>query len=500
MSGDGSSDNGNRTVFRPSPLAGMRGGSAGSGQSASGQPPVAQPPSGGVSWGAPPPIPQPPPAPPAAPPQGFGAPPAGFGEPPPAFAAPAPVMGTNRRLNDDDIPVPSRPRDTRSPLVIEAGTVLALAASVRSGRARIALPDLHREAMEAVAAYDRAIAPLYPEETRMRARYAICATIDDIAQNLPGIGGDGAEWARRSLVVSFFRENIGGDRFWQLVDDLLARPGQNAELIELYADCLAAGFEGRFRIMPDGRARLQQILTSLYGALEHPRSLSQTEIAPMWRGADAPLRKISPWSRVALAAAAAVALLLGIYIVLRLLLMTAGTDSLNAAKALMPRENLRLSRVGAAPPPPLESGQLMRLRQFLEPEIRQNLVVVEEDGSTVRVRTTVGQLFRSGSDQLEPGRAELFARIGRAVEAEPGQVTVEGHSDSDQISGLAFPDNTALSQARAQTVAGILGSVLSNPGRIAVQGYGDSRPVADNATPEGKALNRRVEIVIPRQP
>lgn len=492
MSGDGSSDNGNRTVFRPSPLAGMRGGTPA-------QPsPATQPPAGAGGWGAPPPMAQPP-VPPQAPPSGFGAPPAGFGEPPPSFAAPQPMIGGGRRLNDDDIPVPSRPRDTRSPLVIEAGTVLALAASVRSGRARIALPDFHREAMEAVAAYDRAIAPLYPEETRMRARYAICATIDDIAQNLPGVGGDGAEWARRSLVVSFFRENIGGDRFWQLVDDLLARPGQNAELIELYADCLAAGFEGRFRVMPDGKARLQQILTSLYGALEHPRSLSQVEIAPMWRGADAPLRKISPWSKIALAAAAALVVLLAIYIVLRLLLMTAGSDSLKSAKALMPQENLRLSRMGAAPPPAAESDQLIRMRQFLEPEVRQNLVVVEEDGSTVRVRTTVGQLFQSGSDQLEPGRADLFERIGRAVEAEPGQVTVEGHSDSDQISGLAFPDNTALSQARAQAVAGILGSVLTNPGRISVQGFGDSRPIADNGSAEGKALNRRVEVIIPRQ-
>lgn len=497
MSGDGSSDNGNRTVFRPSPLAGMRGGTPA-------QPAVpAQPPAGAGAWGAPPPMAHPP-VPPQAPPsgygaQGFGAPPTGFGEPPPSFAAPQPMMGGGRRLNDDDIPVPSRPRDTRSPLVIEAGTVLALAASVRSGRARISLPDFHREAMEAVAAYDRAIAPLYPEETRMRARYGICATIDDIAQNLPGAAGDGAEWARRSLVVSFFRENIGGDRFWQLVDDMLARPGQNAEVIELYADCLAAGFEGRFRVMPDGRARLQQILTSLYGALEHPRSLSQTEIAPMWRGADAPLRKISPWSKIALAAAVALALLLAIYIVLRLLLMTAGSDSLSATKALMPQENLRLSRVGAAPPPAAESDQLVRIRGFLEPEVRQNLVVVEEDGSTVRVRTTVGQLFQSGSDQLEPGRADLFERIGRAVEAEPGQVTVEGHSDSDQISGLAFPDNTALSQARAQAVAGILGTVLSNPGRISVEGYGDSRPIADNGSAEGKALNRRVEVIIPRQ-
>lgn len=492
MSGDGSSDNGNRTVFRPSPLAGMRGGTPA-------QPaPTAQSPAGGGGWGAPPPMAQSP-VPPQAPPSGFGAPPVGFEEPPPSFAAPQPMMSGGRRLNDDDIPVPSRPRDTGSPLVIEAGRVLALAASVRSGRARIALPDFHREAMEAVAAYDRAIAPLYPEETRMRARYAICATIDDIAQNLPGVGGDGAEWARRSLVVSFFRENIGGDRFWQLVDDLLARPGQNAELIELYADCLAAGFEGRFRVMPDGKARLQQILTSLYGALEHPRSLSQVEIAPMWRGADAPLRKISPWSKVALAAAVALAVLLAIYIVLRLLLMTAGSDSLKSAKALMPQENLRLSRMGAAPPPAVESDQLIRMRKFLEPEVRQNLVVVEEDGSTVRVRTTVGQLFQSGSDQLEPGRADLFERIGRAVEAEPGQVTVEGHSDSDQISGLAFPDNTALSQARAQAVAGILGSVLTNPGRISVQGFGDSRPIADNGSAEGKALNRRVEIIIPRQ-
>lgn len=499
MSGDGSSDNGNRTVFRPSPLSGMRGGGGVQPQPSPLTPPP--PPAGAGGWGTPPPMAQPAP-PPAAPPvqpsHGFGAPPAGFGEPPPSFAAPMQPISGGRRLNDDDVPVPSRPRETRSPLVIEAGPVLALAASVRSGRARISLPDFHREATEAIAAYDRAIGA-YPQETRMRARYAICATIDDIAQNLPGAGNDGAEWARRSLVVSFFRENIGGDRFWQLVDDLLARPGENAELIELYADCLAAGFEGRFRVMPDGRTRLQQILTNLYGALEHPRALSQTELAPMWQGAAAPLRRISPWSKISLAAAVALAVLIGLYIVMRLLLMTAGSDSLKGTQALMPKENLRLSRVGAAPPPPVESGQLVRLRQFLEPEIRQNLVVVEEDGSTVRVRTTVGQLFQSGSDQLEPSRAELFERIGRAVETEPGQVTVEGHSDSDQISGLTFPDNTALSQARAQTVAGILGSVLSNPGRISVEGYGDSRSIADNATPEGKALNRRVEIVIPRQ-
>lgn len=487
--GDPPDNNSNRTVFRPSPLSGL-------GQ----RPQPATPPSGGGFA----PLPPPPP-----PPSGFATPPPDFGAPPPpppsaqpdyGFGTPAPTPQPTARINDDDIPLPTAPRDTRSPLVTEAGPILALAASVRSGRARIAMPDFHREASTMIAAYDRAIASLYPDEVRQRARYALCATVDDIAQNLPNIGQDGAEWARRSLVVQFFRESIGGDRFWQLVDELLARPHENAELIELYHACLAAGFEGRFRVMPDGKSRLSSIMASLYGALDHPRSLSQTVISPQWTGADAPLRKVGLFDRLGLVAAAAALGLLVIYILLRLLLSASGSDSWGAVRSLMPDEPLRLSRVGAPPPAAPESGQLSRLREFLAPEIRQGLVAVEEDGSTVRVRTTVGQLFQSGSDQLEPGREALFERIGRAVEGEKGAITVEGHADNDQISGgLMFPDNLALSQARAETIVNIIDDSLSNPGRIDAQGFGESRPIASNDTAEGKALNRRVEIVVPRQ-
>ena len=509
MSGDGSSDNGNRTVFRPSPLAGAR----------PAQPGAAPPPAGGGFPPAPPgagfaPAPPPPfggfpPPPPSAP--GFPPPPqpaGGFAPVAQPYVAPPPTFGVSPganapgqgevRLNDDDIPLPALPADTRTPLVTEAGPILAMAASVRSGRAQISMPDFHTRATELIAGYDRAIAAIYPEEVRLRARYALCATVDDIAQNLPNIGQDGAEWARRSLVVYFFRENIGGDRFWQLTDELLARPGQNAELIELFVACLAAGFEGRLRVMPDGRARLQQVIASLYGALDHPRAQSQTVLSPQWTGADAPLVKVGLWNRVALAAAIALALLLLIYIALRLLLMASGGDAWTATRALSPDQPLRLSRVGTPPPTPQPSQQLGSLQQFLQPEITQKLVVVEEDATTVRVRTTVGQLFQSASDQLEPGRAELFQRIGRAIESQPGNVTVEGHSDSDRIASLTFPDNVALSKARAQTVAAILQGVLSNPGRITVTGYGDARPIASNDTADGKALNRRVEIVIPR--
>jgi type VI secretion system protein ImpK len=380
-----------------------------------------------------------------------------------------------------------------------ATPALALAASVRTGRARTPLPQLHGQAIAAINTFDRVTASDYPEETRLSAKYALCATMDDVVQNLPGAGADAAEWARRSMVVSFFRENIGGDRFWELARDMLARPAQNADMIELYHGCLAAGFEGRYRIMADGRRRLDEVMTALYAGLEHPRSLSSTQLVEHWKGEAAPMRKVGLLSHAALAAAVAATILFVIYIVLRLSLMSSGTAPSETVDAVNPHSPLRLSRTAAPPPEPPASGQADTLRKFLEPEIRQGLVVVEEDASTVRVRTTVGQLFRSGSDKLEAGRQPLFERIGQAIQTQKGSVSVEGHADSDRFSSLSFPDNMALSRARAQTVAEILRGQLSDPARVTASGFGDTRPIAPNDTAEGKSQNRRVEIVVPRQ-
>ena len=463
MSAGGPDDsNPNRTVFRPSPLQGLRNRNAG-----------AAPPEPGA---------------PGAPEPQYRDP---FGGQPPA-SAPAP------RLPDDDIPGPEIAAKRRNPMMALAAPVLALAASVRSGRAQISLPELHSQAVQAISAFDQAVLKEgYPDEQRQRGRYALAATLDDIAQNLPGQAHDGAEWARRSLVVHFFSENIGGDRFWQLVEDMLSRPASCPDLIELFHACLAAGFEGRFRVMPDGKRRLHEIMTQLYAALEHVRTLSQQELSPHWRGQPTATAKVGFWSLLALAGGVALAVLLVIYIILRLVLLQTGQPAMTALRSLNPDQPLRLSRVAPAPPAPT-SSQLTTLQGFLAPEIAQHLVVVEQDPSTVRVRTTVGQLFKSGSDQLDPGREALFRRIGQAIETQPGSVRVEGYTDSDKVSNLSFPDNIALSKARADTVAGLIRSVLTNTGRLSTEGYGSDDAVASNATSQGKALNRRVEIVIPR--
>ncbi|WP_199193048.1 type IVB secretion system protein IcmH/DotU [Allosphingosinicella deserti] len=484
MSGEGD-DRGNRTVFRPSPLQGLRnapGGHGGAGQT----PP-------GSGWGQP-----------AGNPGFDTAAPAGTGDydaPPPlsrsGMAQQAPRLAPSR-LSEDDVPRPATPPQVRNVMLTEAAPVLALAAGIRAGRVRAPLPQFHREATQLISAFDRTIAPHYREEVRQRAKYAVCATIDDVAQNLPNVGTDGAEWARRSMVVQFFQENIGGDRFWQLTDDMLRAPGENLDIIEFYHACLASGFEGRFRVMPDGKRRLHEIMAQLQSALQHVRGLSQVELSPRWRGETAPMRRLGFWNLLALAAAAAAMLLLLVYIVLRLVLMSGAEAPSTALAGIAPDERLTLSRP-AANLPSGDSAQASALKKFLEPEIREGLVTVEEDAQTVRVRTTVGQLFQSGSDQLETGREALFRRIGAAIEREKGSVTIEGHADSDRVSNLTFPDNLALSEARAETVGQIIRGTLNDPARVSTKGMGETVPLASNGTAEGKSRNRRVEIIVPRR-
>jgi type IV/VI secretion system ImpK/VasF family protein len=451
MSSDqgGSGSGPNRTVFRPSPLQGAKQG---------GETPPQQPEA----------APQPP---------------------------PAPV----RPKAQDDVPAAPAGKAPRNLMMAEATPFLALIASVRAGRAAIDLPGLHGKVVEAISRFEQGLAGRYSDEEIRRAKYALATTADDVALNLPNQQGDAAEWARRAIVVRFFSENIGGDRFWKLLDEMIASPAQYRDLLELYHACLAAGFEGRYRVMADGKREHLGQMQRVYVALEHPRTLSMTELSPQWKGEPAPAGKVGLWGPIVLAAAAAAVVLTLVYIVLRIILSQTGGPAATALAQVNPDQPLRLSRTAPPPPAPAQDAQLVRLRQFLAPEIAQGLVVVIDDPSTVRVRTTVGQLFKSGSDALDGDRAPLFRRIGQAINTEPGPVRVEGYSDSDRVSSISFPDNMALSKARADTVGAIIKGALVDPTRVTTEGYGEAQPIASNSTPAGKSQNRRVEIVIQRK-
>jgi len=124
---------------------------------------------------------------------------------------------------------------------------------------------------------------------------------------------------------------------------------------------------------------------------------------------------------------------------------------------------------------------------------------------TVRRRGLVIQLltdkvfFDSGDATLKPAARKLVDKIAGVVAGERKHpIVVEGHTDSQPISGSQYPSNWELSGARAGAVVRdfIDNGVLAR--RVSLSGFSSQEPIASNSTPEGRAQNRRVEVVLTR--
>ena len=124
---------------------------------------------------------------------------------------------------------------------------------------------------------------------------------------------------------------------------------------------------------------------------------------------------------------------------------------------------------------------------------------------TVRRRGLVIQLltdkvfFDSGSATLKPYAKKLVDKIAVVVRDEREHpIVVEGHTDSQPISGSQYPSNWELSGARSGAVIRdfVENGVLAR--RVTGGMYANQEPIDTNATPEGRAKNRRVEIVLSR--
>ena len=124
---------------------------------------------------------------------------------------------------------------------------------------------------------------------------------------------------------------------------------------------------------------------------------------------------------------------------------------------------------------------------------------------TVRRRGLVIQLltdkvfFDSGDATLKPTARRLVDKLAGIVAGERKHpVVVEGHTDSQPISGSQYPSNWERSGARAGAVVRDFIDNGVNARRVSLSGFSSQEPIASNSTPEGRAQNRRVEVVLSR--
>jgi chemotaxis protein MotB len=125
-------------------------------------------------------------------------------------------------------------------------------------------------------------------------------------------------------------------------------------------------------------------------------------------------------------------------------------------------------------------------------------VRLAQDGLHIRVLTD-DLLFDSGQATPKPQSVDLLSKIGHLLAGERShQIIVEGHTDTVPVAG-SYPTNWELSTARASSVVRAFATSGVGQGRMIAAGRAYLDPAASNKTAGGRTVNRRVEILLPRQ-
>jgi len=379
-----------------------------------------------------------------------------------------------------------------NPIMRAAGPLLHLLGRLRVAALSADLESLLNQVAAAVAFFDKDIrAAGVPAEQANVAKYLICATADDIVQNIPT--NDRNLWTRYSMTARFFGERLGGVNFFKQLDWLQREPALNFNVLELLHVCLALGFQGQYRAAQGGPTQLQFIQRNLYELLRRVRPKPVLDLSPRWRGQNLALKGQRFSAPLWVIAALATLLCFAAFLGLRANIGAMGESVAAEIEALHPRakvalqERLNLPRVA---PPPTVTRQCKEIGDTVGQGVSVKCL-----GAWVQITAGDAVLFNSGKAEILPQFRPIAERIARAVNAAPGPVKIVGHTDNQPLSPLnPLRDNQQLSEARAQAVAAALRPLTQDSSRFVVAGKGPSEPVADNGAEAGRRQNRRVEV------
>ena len=410
------------------------------------------------------------------------------------------------------VPQPAKPESSLTEPSVEQGmtgmnrinaaaaTLFSLVSRIRNRAQHMDPEKLRRSVVAEVREFEnRALQGGVQAQDVKIARYAICATLDDVVLNTPW--GSESIWAQQSMVGTFHKETVGGDRFFDLLARLEKEPGTNIELLEFLYMCLSLGFEGRLRVEQHGTDKHLQIRAGLARIIRGQRGVVEKDLSPHWKGEEKPHKVLSIWKPLWITSATVALMMMATFLTFSWVLNRSSDRVLGQMSVLDSGQVAELFRRAPPPPPPPPPPveQLNRVKGFLEKEINEGLVEAFQDQQTITVRLAGSGMFGSGSDVLQDKFKDPMIQVAAALNDTSGPIIIVGHSDNEPISSSRFPSNQHLSLARATAVMRKLADTIEDPSRLSAEGVADKYPIADNGTREGRAKNRRIEIVLVRE-
>lgn len=374
-------------------------------------------------------------------------------------------------------------------IIDAATTLIALAVELRNTPVVNNVDLLHKQCLNQMRDFENQLRKANVKiDDISDARYCLCTVIDETILNTPW--GTNSMWSTKSLLSIFYKQTWGGEQFFALLESRMTNPAKNKDILEFMYVCLELGFEGKFRVDPNGYKQLEEYQDRLYRELSRLQGEMSNEIAPRWRSNVPDIinstKKIPVWM-VGLILAA---ILLGLYMTFSYKLSEQAEPVYKRFATLIPEIQIES-----------ENSQMYvdyanQLRQLLATEIEMNKLMVVEKVDRVSIVILNGQMFDSGSAGLNEAYLPLLEKVGQVLATMPGTIEVVGHSDDQKIFTARYHSNWELSLARANSVVRYLSGNDRIATRITAEGRGDAEPMYPNNSDANRAKNRRVEVML----
>ena len=106
---------------------------------------------------------------------------------------------------------------------------------------------------------------IYEEDDIIRLRYCLCVFVDEsLLKNEIFMN---SFWANNTLTTRFFNENLGGNKFFGIMDKWFENVGKNKDFLEFIYACLVLGYKGKYETQEDCNEKISYLCENIAAAV-----------------------------------------------------------------------------------------------------------------------------------------------------------------------------------------------------------------------------------------
>lgn len=165
-----------------------------------------------------------------------------------------------------------------NPYLAAAAPLLDLIVEIHATQAHPDVAGLRAQITEQVRGFERRAleAGAVPDYVQA-ARYALCSALDEAV--LTTDWGAESAWSQQSLLSQFHNDVWGGEKVFEMLDELRRTPRGATDVVELIAFLIGLGFEGRYRVMSGGGAQLEDLRREVFRQIRIERTQRPTDLS-----------------------------------------------------------------------------------------------------------------------------------------------------------------------------------------------------------------------------